>query len=209
MERIFIKKTSLLDNKIYFTVRNNPRNRKNSLNSSKIKIQDHNEWFSKNYKNKYYFTCYNGKSKIGYIRGDILGETIVVSIAIDNKSQNQNIGSKCFRLFENKINNNCILIAKIKKKNLISVRFFEKNGFFKLNSNKELLTFYKIKNDSSSFYLNAINEIEKVRKKNNINWMNILRIAFKSSPYETSKVFKEIHLSDGKINKLTKKLFLK
>lgn len=207
MDQILIKKTNLLDNNIYFIIRNNPINRKNSLNSSKIKIKDHNQWFSKNYKNKYYFTCYNGKSKIGYIRGDILGETIVVSIALNNKSQNKNIGSKCFKLFEKKINDNCILIAKIKKKNLISIRFFEKNGFCKLNSKKELVTFYKIKNNSANFYLNAINEIEKVRNKNNINWMNILRIAFKNSPNETSKIFKQIHLSDGKINKLTKKLF--
>ena len=37
--------------------------------------------------------------------------------------------------------------------------------------------------------------------------MNILRIAFKNSPKNTSEVFKQIHISDGKINKLTKRLF--
>ena len=41
----------------------------------------------------------------------------------------------------------------------------EKNGFSKLNSKKALVTFYKVKNNSADFYLNAINEIEKVRKK--------------------------------------------
>ncbi len=98
-------------------------------------------------------------------------------------------------------------MQKLKKKNLISIRFFEKNGFSELNSKKNIVTFYKIKNNSTNFYLDAINEIEKVRKKNNINWMNILRIAFKNSPKETSKVFKQIHLSDGKISKLSRKLF--
>ena len=34
--------------------------------------------------------------------------------------------------------------------------------------------------------------------------MNILRIAFKNSPIETSKVFKQIYFSDKKINNLTK-----
>jgi len=207
MEQINIKKTNISDSNKYFTIRNNSKNRKNSLNTSKIKIEDHKKWFGKNYKNKYYFTCYKGKSKIGYIRGDLIGDTIIISIALETQSQNRNIGTQCLKLFEKKINDNCILIAKIKKKNLISIRFFEKNGFSELNSKKNIVTFYKIKNNSTDFYLHAINEIEKVRKKNNINWMNILRIAFKNCPKETSKVFKQIHLSDGKISKLSKKLF--
>ena len=207
MEQINIKKTNISDSNKYFTIRNNSKNRRNSLNTSKIKIEDHNKWFVKNYKNKYYFTCYKGKSKIGYIRGDLISDTIIVSIALETQSQNRNIGTQCLKLFEKKINDNCILIAKIKKKNLISIRFFEKNGFSELNSKKNIVTFYKIKNNSTNFYLDAINEIEKVRKKNNINWMNILRIAFKNSPKETSKVFKQIHLSDGKISKLSRKLF--
>ena len=207
MQQINIKKTNISDCNKYFIIRNDFKNRRNSLNTSKIKIEDHNKWFSKNYKNKYYFTCYKGKSKIGYIRGDLIGDTINISIALETKSQNRNIGTQCLKLFEKKINNNCILIAKIKKKNLISIRFFEKNGFSELSSRENILTFYKIKNNSTDFYLNTINEIEKVRKKNNINWMNILRLAFKNSPKETSKVFKQIHLSDGKISKLSKKLF--
>ena len=207
MQQINIKKTNISDCNKYFTIRNNFKNRRNSLNTSKIKIEDHNKWFSKNYKNKYYFTCYKGKSKIGYIRGDLIGDTINISIALETKSQNRNIGTQCLKLFEKKINNNCILIAKIKKKNLISIRFFEKNGFSELSSRENILTFYKIKNNSTDFYLNTINEIEKVRKKNNINWMNILSLAFKNRPKETSKVFKQIHLSDGKISKLSKKLF--
>ena len=127
MQRINIKKTNLLDSQIYFAIRNNPKNRRYSLSSNKIKIKDHNEWFEKNYTNKYYYTCYKGKSKIGYIRGDTLGDTIVVSIALDIKNQNKNIGTQCLNLFEKKINHNCIFIAKVKNKNIISVRFFEKN----------------------------------------------------------------------------------
>ena len=128
MKQISIKKTNLSDKQIYFDIRNNLKNRKNSLNTNKIKINDHNKWFKKNYKNKYYFTCYKGKSKIGYIRGDILGDTIIVSVALVNKNQNMNIGSNCLNLFEKRINKNCILIAKVKKINLISSHFFEKNA---------------------------------------------------------------------------------
>ena len=32
------------------------------------------------------------------------------------------------------------------------------------------------------FYTNIINKIEKIRSKNNVNWMNILKLAFKTDP---------------------------
>ena len=31
-------------------------------------------------------------------------------------------------------------------------------------------------------YLKIISQIEKIRSKNNVNWMNILRLAFKLDP---------------------------
>ena len=56
------------------------------------------------------------------------------------------------------------------------------------------------------YYLSQINKIEQVRKKNNKNWMDILRIAFKFAPEKTSIVFAQIHDQDKKINLLAKKL---
>ena len=55
-------------------------------------------------------------------------------------------------------------------------------------------------------YLNIIDKIEKVRTKNNINWMDIMRIAFKYSPEEAKKVLKKINSNDAKISNLLKKL---
>ena len=55
-------------------------------------------------------------------------------------------------------------------------------------------------------YIKIINDIEKIRSKNNINWMKILKIAFKYSPNETAKVMSNIYNSDNKISKLVKKL---
>jgi|TARA_B110000196_G_C20845071_1_gene520115 hypothetical protein len=56
------------------------------------------------------------------------------------------------------------------------------------------------------YYLDLINKIEKIRQKNNGNWMDILRIAFKHSPEETAKVMKNIYSDDNGISKLVKKL---
>ena len=55
-------------------------------------------------------------------------------------------------------------------------------------------------------YLKIINQIEKTRSKNNVNWMNILKIAVKKSPEETIKVMKKINSKDNKISNLFKKL---
>ena len=54
--------------------------------------------------------------------------------------------------------------------------------------------------------LKIIDGIENIRKKNNVNWMNILRLAFKHSPDEATKVMSKIYKDDNRISKLLKKL---
>jgi|TARA_B100001971_G_C18228178_1_gene562030 hypothetical protein len=55
-------------------------------------------------------------------------------------------------------------------------------------------------------YSSIINEIQKIRSKNNVNWMNILRLAFKSAPKKASRIMKKINTQDKKISNLIKKL---
>ena len=55
-------------------------------------------------------------------------------------------------------------------------------------------------------YNKIINQIEKIRSKNNINWMNLLRLAFKIDPKSASKIMKKINYDDKKISKLLNKL---
>tara|TARA_B100002019_G_scaffold238743_1_gene213951 strand:- start:2176 stop:2364 length:189 start_codon:yes stop_codon:yes gene_type:complete len=55
-------------------------------------------------------------------------------------------------------------------------------------------------------YNQIIKMIENVRKKNNIQWMNILRIAINSSPKEAKKVIKKINENDKKISHLVSRL---
>ena len=58
----------------------------------------------------------------------------------------------------------------------------------------------------SKNYLRIISQIENIRKKNNVNWMNILRIAFKNNPKATAKVMAKIYSDDKRIGTLVKKL---
>ena len=62
------------------------------------------------------------------------------------------------------------------------------------------------KKNKSKNYLKIISQIEDIRKKNNANWMNILRIAFKYNPKITAKVMSKIYLDDKRISALVKKL---
>lgn len=55
-------------------------------------------------------------------------------------------------------------------------------------------------------YLKVIDDIEKVRSENNINWMGILRLAFKHAPEDAKKLMGKIYKADNKISALLKKL---
>ena len=55
-------------------------------------------------------------------------------------------------------------------------------------------------------YLKIISKIEKIRSKNNVNWMDILRLAFKLDPVEASKIMKKINHDDKQIARLFSKL---
>jgi len=62
------------------------------------------------------------------------------------------------------------------------------------------------KNKQIEQYLKVIDEIEKVRTRNNVNWMDILRLAFTYAPEEAKEVMRKINTSDDKISDLLKKL---
>lgn len=55
-------------------------------------------------------------------------------------------------------------------------------------------------------YKKIILQIEAVRKRNNKNWMDILKIAFENNPKAASKVFARIYSDDKRISNLAKKL---
>ena len=55
-------------------------------------------------------------------------------------------------------------------------------------------------------YDKVFNDIEKLRSKNNKNWIDILRLAFKHSPSEAKKIFKQIINKDKQLIKLAKDL---
>ena len=54
--------------------------------------------------------------------------------------------------------------------------------------------------------LKLVNQIQRIRSKNNKNWMDLLRLALKLDHKETSKILAEIYKDDRKISQIAKKL---
>jgi len=54
--------------------------------------------------------------------------------------------------------------------------------------------------------LKLIDEIEKVRRNNNVNWMDLLRLAYRVAPDNAAQLVRKINSDDMKISELFKKL---
>ena len=206
--KILIKKISKLDLKFTFSLRNNRFIRKNFFDEKAITYKEHQDWFSKKTKNKknLYFVIFNKTNKVGVIRYDKNIFYYNISISILPKYQSKNIGSEAILISEKFIKKG-MLIANVKKNNKKSLNFFLKNGYLMLSKEKEYILYKIINNYERKKNNKFINKIQKIRKRNNVNWMDILRIAFEKSPDQTKNIFKKIFHDDKNINILSKKLF--
>ena len=63
-----------------------------------------------------------------------------------------------------------------------------------------------MKTDRREHYLNIIDEIERIRTRNNVNWMDVLRLAFRHAPDEARELMKKINMEDDRVSSLLKKL---
>ena len=57
----------------------------------------------------------------------------------------------------------------------------------------------------NSKHKKIVNKIDLIKKKNNKNWMDLLRIALETNPKKAAKVLKKINTNDMKISNLMKK----
>tara|TARA_B110000971_G_C19981630_1_gene487634 strand:+ start:148 stop:342 length:195 start_codon:yes stop_codon:yes gene_type:complete len=53
---------------------------------------------------------------------------------------------------------------------------------------------------------NIFSNIEKIRSKNNKNWMDLLRLSYESSPKKTIKILGQILNKDQKLISMAQKL---
>jgi L-amino acid N-acyltransferase YncA len=113
----------------------------------KITFSEHKTWFISEYLKKkfiYIYIAYVKKKKIGYVRfGKIKNNIYDISFSLKSKFYGSGLGhrmlKKCIEKFLRK--KKAIIIARVKKKNLNSIKCLIKNNFVKM-SNKNF--FYDI-----------------------------------------------------------------
>jgi hypothetical protein len=200
---IKLNKFKKKDINFLFKLRNIKEARKYSSNRKIISKKEHEKWFDQKLKDKQskIFIIKLAKHKVGYIRLD-KKEYWLVSISILKNFRNKTIGKKALSILEKKFNK-INIFAKVHYLNKSSIAFFKSCNYDIKNKTKN---FYLMKKNKKNNYLKIINSISNIRSKNNLNWMDILKIAFKYSPSETSKVMKNIYYHDKKISELVKKL---
>jgi L-amino acid N-acyltransferase YncA len=191
-----------------FNLRNEKKTREFSLNKTKIKFSEHQKWFGniKKKRNKIFIILLEKKNTpIGYTRFKIFKNYSEVSISIDKDYRNMGLSKRVLLASEKKIKTSSFK-AVVNSKNIKSIALFKSLNYKEIKNYGGFIYMKKVINNSSNKYLKIIQQIENVRKKNNSNWMDILRIAFRSSPKETAKIMSQIYNQDIKVSKLTKKL---
>tara|TARA_B100002052_G_scaffold255080_1_gene245075 strand:+ start:12385 stop:13014 length:630 start_codon:yes stop_codon:yes gene_type:complete len=203
-----IEKLTKKHARFLFKLRNDHDSRKFSKNKKKLSYKEHLNWLESSLKNKNFrgFIFFKNSNKVAYVRFKIKNSKVYVSIALSKKYRNKGFSKEILLIAEKKIKNKTFY-SYVNINNVRSISLFRSLNYYKYKKFKNFLIMKKNKSkNNSKKYLLIINKIEKIRKKNNSNWMDLLRIAFKHSPEESGRIMKNIYQQDNKISLLSKKL---
>lgn len=195
--------------------RNDPISVKMSFTRRKISWEEHGKWFSKILSDKNCILLLGQireLTNVGMCRFDIDFKNKLARISINlnpnfrNKNLSTEILKKSINLFFKKYNYS--ILATIKNNNIASIACFKKCNFNLIYQFKgySIYMLKKEENQQLLSKLELISEIEKIRSANNINWMDLLRLAFINAPEETKLLIRKINSDDNKISTLFAKL---
>ena len=141
--QIKITKATIDDMFDLFELANDPEVRENSFNREKIDLETHKKWFNNRLNNK------NFVFLVAKIRNDFVGSVrfeknidnkFIISIQIHKnfrgKGFGKNLLQNAIKEFAN-LNGNQSIIAKIKSKNLASIKIFSDVNFIIIEDNKQ------------------------------------------------------------------------
>ncbi len=127
--KVSLRKTLKKDWNYILNLRNNDKFRENFYQQHRISKTEHSEYLLKQKSNPNFFNwiiCY-GKNDVGYVR--ILDND--VSIMIDEKFHNMDIGSKSLKVLEIEAKSLGItkLVGRVMYENKSSKKIFQKNNY--------------------------------------------------------------------------------
>jgi len=213
--RLTVARATEADSDDIWKWKNDINTRQMSISSNELSWDAHNKWFNNLTKNKNCY-LYIGKldnlSNIGMCRFDINIDKNIAEVSINLNPEFRKINlsplllKKSIEIFSELYQVN--LLAIIKKENLASIKCFS-HCSFTLDSEDEFYYYYKfsiLQNNELIQKLKIIDEIENIRAGNNVNWMDLLRLAFTKAPVETKVLIRKINTDDNKISLLFSKL---
>lgn len=134
LRKILIKKATIDNLNDVFLLSNDENIRKNSFNTEKIIFEDHYNWFLNKLKDENFILllCFDNEEAIGQVKYQITNDTALIGIGVKTGYYGMGIAKRMFEesltlLKENKAIK--YIVAQIKKNNLNSIHFFEKNNF--------------------------------------------------------------------------------
>lgn len=220
MQNILAVLAKPADSKQIWEWRNDPVSRMMSLTSEEISWESHSQWFL-NKLNSSNCVFYLGETpseseKIGVVRFDLDYEKNQAQVSINlnplmrGKGYSAPLLRGAIKAFRE--TNSMPVLSTIKRGNIASIKCFANCGFVSL-SEDNLCHYFLLKETPVGHTksqieekLKLIDEIEKIRSSNNVNWMNLLRLAFRVAPDEAKQLFSRINEDDKKISQLLSEL---
>jgi RimJ/RimL family protein N-acetyltransferase len=201
---MLLRRVKFSDWRLLLEWRNDLVTRQNSITTDEVQEEPHKKWLeaSLDNPNRELYILEDDSVAVGTIRSDKTEEgSFILSWNIAPEARGKGYGVKILEIFlKGRVGK---FLAEIKKENVPSIKMAEKNGF-KLIEDSNVLLYCKEKMTMTD--LEIIDEIEKVRSKNNVNWMDILRVAFIHAPEEARAIMAKINKDDNKISELLEQL---
>ena len=182
--------------------RNDESVRENSINTELIDEETHKSYIKNLIKreDRNQFLYFVAGQPVGYIREDELDGCKELSYLISPSHQGKGYGKKMMKQFLSSRSGRFIL--HIKDHNIPSVKMAVANGFTEVETHDNYIKYELTKMTD----LEIIDAVEEARKGNNVNWMNLVRLAFEVAPERARPIFAKINGGDGEISKLLDKL---
>ena len=231
--QIELRKVNERDRDNMLTWRNSDQVRPYMYTSEIISREEHNRWFSSMLKDetKKYWVILCDKREVGAVNLTNIDRNNLscdwAFYIFDSDTRGKGVGTFVekfiiFHVFEEM--NFEKLNCEVLESNMPVVRMHEKfgfkqEGFFRnMIKRKVFLGVYRLSMIRSDYYdsikiktklekdLDVITQIQNIRSKNNINWMDMLRLALTENPTAAKKIIFNINSHDNKISQLVRKL---
>lgn len=145
-----LRNIQLDDSKMLYKWRNHPEIRRNSYNKKEISLADHEKWLN-NLMNDDWSKAYileSNNTPVGVIRFDVEGKKLAkINYLIDPSKHGKGFGSQILKLGVEKVFEDNIELKKVYgfvlKKNIASIKIFEKLSFSKVFENTTEYKFEK------------------------------------------------------------------